>query len=88
MPAAGTYQLTLQYAEMYWTAIGRRVFSVAVQGVQQVPALDLIAVTGHEYAAYATTHLAAVGSGLNVTVVLLIVVDNALLCGIELVCVL
>ena len=85
VPSAGQYQVTLHYAEMYWSAAGKRVFSVAVQGQQRVAALDLIALTGREYAAYTTTHAAVVGAGLNVSLALSTVVDNALLCGIELV---
>ena len=86
VPSAGTYQLTLHYAEMYWTSVGKRVFSVSVQGVMQVAALDLIGVTGHEYSAYTTVHVANVtAAGLNVTLSLVNVVDNALVSGIALI---
>ena len=84
VPSAGQYQVTLHYAEMYWTAVGRRVSSVAVQGVVRIASLDLIAVTGHEYSAYTTVHIANVTAvGLNVSLAILTIVDNALVSGIE-----
>ena len=84
VPAAGSYGLLLHYAEMYWTTVGKRVFSVAVQGVTQIASLDLIAVTGHEYAAYVTAHTATVNASRTLSIQLTNIADNALLSGIEL----
>ena len=87
VPSAGTYRLTLHYGEMYWSAVGKRVFNVSVQGAVAVSRLDLIAATGYEYSAYTTAHTVQVtaAAGLSVAVALTALVDNALLSGIELV---
>ena len=86
VPSAGTYHVTLHYAEMYWTTVGRRVFNVSVQGVTVVGSLDLIATTGYRYSAYTTTHTVTVtSSGLTVLVGFVNLVDNALVSGMEIV---
>ena len=87
VPSAGSYRLTLHYGEMYWSAVGKRVFNVSVQGAVAVSRLDLIAATGYEYSAYTTAHTVQVtaAAGLSVAVALTTLVDNALLSGVELV---
>ena len=46
VPAAGTYRVTLHFAEVYWTAAGKRVFSVSAEGQPQVSNLDIFAAVG------------------------------------------
>jgi hypothetical protein len=46
----GTYQVTLKFAETTWTARGRRVFDVYVEGARVVRQLDLFAVAGRNTA--------------------------------------
>jgi len=43
---AGVYNVTAYFAETYWTAAGRRVFDIAVQGQRVVQGLDLFVAGG------------------------------------------
>jgi len=43
---AGTYQLTLKFAETYWTAAGQRIFNVSVNGTQVLTNFDIFTTTG------------------------------------------
>lgn len=44
--ANGTYWVALQFAEIFWTANGQRVFSVAAEGMPIVNNLDIFALVG------------------------------------------
>ncbi len=48
--ANGSYEVTLRFAEVFWTELGRRVFSVEAEGEPIVTDLDLFAVAGHDVA--------------------------------------
>lgn len=48
--ANGNYQVTLKFAENYWTATGKRVFSVKINGQTAVSNLDLYAKAGKNVA--------------------------------------
>jgi hypothetical protein len=43
---AGSYQLTLKFAETYWTAAGQRTFNVSVNGTQVLTNFDIFATAG------------------------------------------
>lgn len=43
---AGTYAVTLKFAELYWTAAGRRVFNVAINGTAVLSSFDIFAAAG------------------------------------------
>ena len=58
----GTYEVTLRLAEVYFTAPGRRVFSVTAEGEPVVQGLDLFAEAGHD-AAYDVTETVSVTDG-------------------------
>ena len=59
---AGTYQVTLRFAEVYWTAAGKRSFDVVAEGTTVVQGLDLFAEAGHD-AAYDLTTTVEVTDG-------------------------
>jgi Malectin domain len=42
----GDYLVTLKFAEIYWTAAGRRLFDVLIEGREVLPDLDLVAKVG------------------------------------------
>ena len=85
VPSAGTYQLTLMFAETYWSQAGQRLFSVAVQGQVLVAQLDLFAAAGGQFVAYnVVTSVAVAAPQLAVQVVLGTIKDNALLSGLAL----
>lgn len=46
----GTYEVTLKFAELYHSAIGRRVFDTLVEGNEVISDLDLFSVTGKNVA--------------------------------------
>ncbi len=48
---AGSYQVTLKFAELYQTAAGARVFSVSINGATVLSGYDIFADTGSEYMA-------------------------------------
>ncbi len=77
----GDYDVTLHFVEPYFTANGRRVFDVKLEGQTVLANLDLHALVGHD-AAYQRKFRARVSDGqLNVDFVKK--VDNALLSAIE-----
>jgi malectin (di-glucose binding ER protein) len=50
----GEYIVTLKFAEIYWTAPGKRVFDVEIEGLEVLPELDLVAQVGPATAYNAT----------------------------------
>ena len=44
--SAGSYQVTLKFAEIYWTAAGKRIFNVSINGSQVLTNLDIFAEDG------------------------------------------
>jgi len=48
---AGTYSVTLKFAELYWTAAGKRVFNVAINGTTVLPKFDIFAAAGAAFKA-------------------------------------
>jgi beta-glucanase (GH16 family) len=43
---AGSYQITLKFAELYWTGSGQRVFNVSVNGTQVLTNFDVFSAAG------------------------------------------
>ena len=43
---SGSYAVTLKFAELYWTAAGKRVFSVAINGTKVLSNFDIFAAAG------------------------------------------
>ncbi|MCX8094419.1 MAG: GH116 family glycosyl hydrolase, partial [Candidatus Goldbacteria bacterium] len=77
----GQYQVNLKFVEMYWTANGSRVFSVALEGTTVITNLDIYATVGHDYA-YDRSFIVTVSDGI-LNIVLTSTVDNAQICAIE-----
>ena len=75
----GTYQVTLKFAEVYFTAPGRRAFTVKAEGETVVQGLDLFAKVGHD-AAYDVTATVEVTDG-ALDLVFSSSVNNAKLAG-------
>lgn len=48
--ANGDYTLTLQFAEIYWSGPGQRIFDVLVEGTERISNLDIYAVAGKDMA--------------------------------------
>lgn len=76
LPAAGTYNVTLRFAETYRTASGQRVFSVALGGTNVLTGLDLYATAGSNVA-YDRTFTASVTAAGPLTIAFNASVDTA-----------
>ena len=79
--ANGNYNVTLKFAEIYWTAAGKRVFDVSMQGTQVISNLDIFAQAGKN-AAYDVTIPVSVSNG-TLSISFTSVIDNAKVSAIE-----
>jgi hypothetical protein len=59
----GTYNVTLKFAEFYWTAVGKRIFNVAINGTPVLTNFDIIAAVGAPYTAIDKTFATATSTG-------------------------
>ncbi len=81
--ASGNYEVTLYFAENYWTAPGKRVFNVALEGQTVLQNLDIYAVVGAN-AAMQRTFLVSISDGM-LNVAGTATVDNAKFSAIQIV---
>ena len=58
----GHYEVTLLFAELYWDAPGKRIFSVSIEGVTRLANFDIFASVG-KWNAISKTYLATVSDG-------------------------
>jgi Malectin domain len=79
--ANGAYDVTLNFAEMYWSAAGKRVFSLSLEGQTVIQDLDIWATVG-QYAALQRTFAVTVADGV-LDIVGNASIDNAQLAAIE-----
>jgi Malectin domain len=79
--AKGIYDVTLNFAEMYWNAAGKRVFSLSLEGQTVIQNLDIWATVG-QYTALPRTFTVAVNDGV-LDIVGNSSIDNAQLAAIE-----
>jgi glucose/arabinose dehydrogenase len=61
--ANGNYEVTIDFAEMFWNAAGKRVFDVTIQGQTVLQDFDIWALAG-QYAAVQRTFVVAVTDGI------------------------
>ncbi len=73
--ANGAYNVTLKFAEIYWSGAGRRIFNVSFNGTQVISNLDIYAKAGKNNA-YDVTLPATVSNG-QLTIAFQSVVDYA-----------
>jgi glucosylceramidase len=83
LTANGSYTVRLHFAEEYWTAAGKRVFNVSINGTQVLTNFDIFATAGGEYKAVAEQFSAMASSSGTVTIQFTSVTDNAQVNGIE-----
>ncbi|MGB8323787.1 MAG: malectin domain-containing carbohydrate-binding protein, partial [Candidatus Acidiferrum sp.] len=48
---AGNYAVVLKFAEIYWTAAGKRIFNVSINGTQVLTNFDIVAAAGAAFTA-------------------------------------
>lgn len=63
----GTYQVTLKFAEMYFTGTGSRIFDVLIEGVTVVDNLDIVAAVGAKTAHDVTVIVTVTDGRLDIT---------------------
>jgi hypothetical protein len=76
----GDYTVTLKFAEIYHSAIGKRVFNIAIEGVSVAQDVDIFAAVGKDVAYDLIFPVSIVDGQLNIA--LTTKVDNAKLSGI------
>jgi Malectin domain len=79
--ANGDYLVTLKFAELYWTEVGRRVFNVSMEGKAVLSHLDLVAKVGPKARYDVTLPVTVTGGVLNIR--FQSVVDDATISGIK-----
>jgi len=65
---AGTYSLTLKFAEPVWSAKGKRVFNVAINGTTVLSKFDIFAAAGAEFKAVDETFPVTLTSSGTITI--------------------
>ena len=79
--ANGNYTVTLKFAEIYWTAAGKRIFNVSMQGTQVISKLDIYAQVGKNVAYDLSFPVSVTNGTLNIAFTT--VADNAKVSAIE-----
>jgi hypothetical protein len=83
LTAGSSYSVRLHFAEGYWTAVGKRVFHVAINGTTVLPNFDIFAASGGTRVAIVREFTAVASAAGAITVAFTTVADNAKVCGIE-----
>ena len=83
LAASSQYTVRLHFAELYWTASGRRSFNVSINGTRVLSNLDLYAVTGARYKALVREFAATASASGQIVIAFNTVTDNASISGIE-----
>jgi hypothetical protein len=65
---AGAYSVTLKFAEPVWSAVGKRVFNVAINGTTVLSKFDIFAAAGAEFKAVDETFPVTVTSSGTITI--------------------
>jgi hypothetical protein len=79
------YTVRLDFAEIYWTQVGQRVFNVAINGTQVLTNFDIIAAAGAPNRAIAKTFTATADSSGDITIAFTSVANFAKISGIEII---
>jgi len=79
----GTYTVRLHFAEIFWTAAGKRVFNVTINGTQVLTNFDIFAAAGAANKAVVEQFTATASSSGTITLQFITVTDNAQINGIE-----
>ena len=83
LTANASYTVRLHFAEEYWTAAGKRVFNVSLNGTQVLTNFDIFATVGAEYKAVVEQFNATANASGSIIIQFAAVKDNAQVNGIE-----
>jgi mannose/cellobiose epimerase-like protein (N-acyl-D-glucosamine 2-epimerase family) len=79
------YKVRLHFAELYWTAAGKRKFNVTINGTTVLSNYDIYAETGARYKAVVQEFTATANTSEQIIIKLTTVTDNATIEGIEII---
>ena len=82
LTANASYPVTLYFAEEYWTAAGKRLFDVSINGTQVLTNFDIYATAGAAFAAVQENFTATANSSGQIVITTTNVTDNAQINGI------
>jgi hypothetical protein len=82
LTANASYPVTLYFAEEYWTAAGKRVFNVSINGTNVLTNFDIYATAGATYKAVQKSFTATANSSGQIVITTTNVTDNAQINGI------
>jgi mannose/cellobiose epimerase-like protein (N-acyl-D-glucosamine 2-epimerase family) len=85
LTAGASYRVRLHFAELYWTASGKRRFNVAINGTTVLSNFDVYAATGARYKAVVKEYAATANGSGRIVIKFTTVTDNATIEGIEVV---
>src|SRR5262249_22482812 len=83
LTAGGTYTVRLDFAELYWTSAGQRLFNVLINGSHVLTNFDIFAAAGGANIAVAKSFPATADGFGRITIQFVTVKDNAKVSGIE-----
>jgi hypothetical protein len=83
LTAGSQYTVRLHFAEIYWTATGKRKFNVAINGTSVLSSFDIYAAAGAQYKAVLREFTATANASGQIVIALTTVTDNASIEGIE-----
>jgi hypothetical protein len=85
LTAGSQYTVRLHFAELYWTATGRRSFNVVINGTTALSGFDIYAVAGDRYKAVVREFTTNANSSGQIVIAFQTVTDNATIEGIEII---
>ena len=85
LTAGAQYNVRLHFAELYWTASGKRKFNVVINGTTVLSSFDIYATAGAAYKAVLREFTATANSSGQIVINFTTVTDNATIEGIEIV---
>jgi hypothetical protein len=83
LTAGASYTVRLHFAELYWTATGKRKFNVAINGTTVLSSYDIFAATGARYKAVVREFATTANSSGQIVIAFTNVTDNATIEGIQ-----
>jgi len=85
LTASAKYTVRLHFAELYWTASGKRKFNVAINSTTVLSSFDIFATTGAQFKATTRDFTATASSSGQIVITFTTVTDNATIEGIEII---
>src|SRR5579885_1726161 len=83
LTANASFTVRLHFAETFWTAAGKRIFNVTINGTQVLTNFDIFATAGGASIAVVEQFTATASSSGTITIQFITVTDNAQVNGIE-----